>query len=83
MSTTVDGMEAAFQSMDAAKISKVMDRFEAACTEMDIKTAVMGYVAVLNLLHRFGRLTTSPVMSLTGPTRPPFLRNPSKISFNR
>ena len=44
MSKTVDGMEAAFKSMDAAKISKVMDQFAAAFDEMDVKTAVMGYV---------------------------------------
>jgi len=42
MGKTVDGMEAVFKTMDAAKISKVMDRFEKACDEMDIKTAVMG-----------------------------------------
>jgi len=42
MSKTVDGMEAAFKTMDATKISKVMDNFTAAFDEMDVKTAVMG-----------------------------------------
>jgi len=35
-------MEAAFRSMDAVKISKVMDEFSAAFDDMDVKTAVMG-----------------------------------------
>lgn len=42
MSKTVDGMEAAFKSMDAVKISKVMDDFSAAFDDMDVRTAVMG-----------------------------------------
>ena len=44
MSKTVDGMEAAFKTLDASKISRVMDDFAAAFDEMDVKTAVMGYV---------------------------------------
>jgi hypothetical protein len=42
MSKTVDGMEAAFASLDAAKIAKVMDKFTAAFDEMDVKVKVMG-----------------------------------------
>jgi len=42
MIKTVDGMDAAFASLDATKISRVMDDFSAAFDEMDVKTAVMG-----------------------------------------
>jgi hypothetical protein len=40
MGKTVEGMESAFKSMDAAKISKIMDDFETAFTEADLKTSV-------------------------------------------
>jgi len=42
MSKTVDGMEAAFASLDATKISKIMDRFSEQFDEVDLKTKVMG-----------------------------------------
>lgn len=48
MSKTVDGMEAAFASLDATKISKIMDRFAEQFDEVDLKTKVMGYV-ILNI----------------------------------
>ena len=40
MGKTVEGMEAAFRSMEAAKISKIMDQFEEAFTEVDVKQSV-------------------------------------------
>ena len=71
MSKTVDGMEAAFKSMDAAKISKVMDKFAAAFDEMDVKTAVMGlvyYIAEQDIINLISALTfpKTKVASLIG-----------------
>lgn len=48
MGKTVDGMESAFKSLDAEKISKVMDRFATQFDEVDVKTKVMGYVPTSN-----------------------------------